>query len=84
MCWGACVPATECVSVDDCAACDTAEGQFCTQYLSRGGPTSYCVERPEACGDSATCACAGDSVCVDYFDICSDERGELTCTCPTC
>jgi hypothetical protein len=83
LCWGSCVPATECVSIDDCAACDGV-GQFCAQYVSRGGPTTYCVERPESCGDTATCACVGDSVCVGIFDSCSDDGGELTCSCPTC
>ncbi|NMC69733.1 MAG: hypothetical protein GYA57_06645 [Myxococcales bacterium] len=84
MCWGPCVPATECVSVDDCASCDASAGQACVQYLSRGGPTTYCVERPAGCGERATCACLGASVCVGIFDVCSDDSGVLTCSCPTC
>jgi len=84
MCWGPCVPATECVSVDDCAACDASAGQACVQYASRGGRTAHCVDRPASCGVRATCDCLGASVCVGIFDVCRDDAGVLTCSCPTC
>jgi hypothetical protein len=80
---GTCVPVTECVSVKSCAEC----GKFaCAAYATRTGPQAHCVTVPPACGDSATCACFGPTVCTKPFSGCGDLSGlrGVTCTCPTC
>jgi hypothetical protein len=80
---GTCVPVTECVSVKSCSDC----GKFaCANHATRTGPQAHCVTIPAACGDTATCACFGPTVCTKPYSSCSDFSGVrgVSCTCPTC
>jgi len=80
---GGCVPVTECTNVKSCADC----GKFpCADYATRLGPEAHCVTVPSGCGDNATCACLGPTVCTKPFSSCGDLSGVrgVSCTCPTC
>lgn len=84
-CWaGDCVPAGECASVASCADCDAKYA--CVTNVAKPAPVRHCVDVPQICGASASCACFGPSVCVGSFDQCSDLSGVkgVTCGCPTC
>ncbi len=84
-CWGTCVPASDCLSVKDCATC-AAGSQPCVNYDAQTGPTHHCVDAPAGCGDDSTCACLGPSVCLPPFATCSDLSGVkgVNCSCPNC
>jgi hypothetical protein len=80
---GGCVPVTECVSVKSCADC----AKFaCANYATFAGPEAHCVTVPNACGNAATCACLGPTVCTKSYSICNDLSGVrgVACSCPTC
>jgi hypothetical protein len=80
---GGCVPVTECLSVRSCSQC----GPFpCAIYATRPGPQYHCVTVPPACGNLATCACLGPTVCTPPYTSCGDLSGVrgVTCSCPNC
>ena len=75
-CWGACVPATECAYVYECTQC-TKPDQVCVDISMGPSDHRYCVEVPDECGTTPTCACMGDSVCGGL--PCVELSGELSC-----
>jgi len=82
MCWtGDCVPAEFCDVVSSCADC--APDEVCVEMVAQL-PTVTCSPIPEACEGVPSCACMGDDVCVSPFDLCSDDQGTITCSCPAC
>jgi hypothetical protein len=76
MCWGECVPASECAFVSECSQC-TKPGQVCAAISMGPVEHRYCIEVPEECGNTPTCACMGASVCGGL--PCELLNGELTC-----
>jgi hypothetical protein len=83
ICYGPCVPSTECHSVTSCSDCNPAT-QICVTAVALGGPTFHCVSRPSECDDKADCDCIGSSVCHPPFDECDEDDGVISCGCPTC
>jgi hypothetical protein len=82
ICWGACVPATECAAVTDCSDCDL-ETQVCVQYISFAASV-HCLPKPAACTGPADCACAGAAFCNPDSDQCSGGDGIISCECLDC
>jgi hypothetical protein len=84
-CWqGGCVPANECASVKDCAACT---GQLiCAEFPQRGGSTVHCYDIPTECNGNFGCSCAGAAVCSAPGLACQDLSGlkGIACQCPSC
>ena len=82
-CWGPCVPATECISVESCGDCDLGT-QVCVQYAQLA-VTFHCVPKPDVCSGPADCACAEEIFCDGRTDTCIDVGpNELTCECADC
>lgn len=78
-CYGACVPATECVSVGGCDQCDG--GLACV--LKEALPVQvHCVD-PAPCSTN-DCACLGPAVCAPSSEVCSEDAGGVTCSCLDC
>jgi hypothetical protein len=74
-CWGACLPATECIAVRSCAACGDA---FCVEF--QGMSTTYsCVTRVDTCDKENYCECLG-ILCGE----CSAEDDSVECVCAGC
>jgi hypothetical protein len=82
LCWGGCVPTTECGIVGSCAQC--AATQACVKEVTQIGTSVHCVPIPPACDDKPSCACMGGGVCVGIFDTCTETAEGLECTCSAC
>ena len=84
-CWGPCVPAEECASVRDCAAC-TDPLDICVTYVTQLGPQHHCVPVPKGCEGTPNCRCLGSRVCLRPFGSCTDNSGVrgVSCDCPVC
>lgn len=69
-CWGPCLPATSCYTVDDCDACP--DGFHCLPYVHIPGIIA-CAPIPEECPDPPTCECLGDQPCNRATETSCDE-----------
>ncbi len=58
-CWGACVNASECLTLDNCDAC-SSPGFLCVQEY---GPNRKCVPVPVACTSHINCDCLKSYLC---------------------
>ena len=84
-CWqGSCVPADECHTVKDCAACTGPLA--CVTVTTQIAIQRHCVDIPAVCGGAASCACFGPSVCTSPYTNCTDMSGikGVGCDCPNC
>ena len=76
-CWGPCIAPTECSDVTDCAACGDA---LCVKFPNVGGTTIRCVARQAQCEGGDWCGCL--KPCGSFG--CNEQKGEISCYCPTC
>ena len=83
-CWtGECVPAEYCDVIPDCSFCP--QGRLCVKNLDLGPTQPTCEPIPPGCSDDPDCACAGDLVCKDPYNFCSEQQGPVIhCECPVC
>lgn len=79
-CWsGACVKASACRNLNDCALCNP-EWYACATF-----PRSSlvrCVEVPSVCSSDRSCECLRPHVCPGYG--CIRDENEYMCDCPYC
>jgi len=83
LCWGPCVPASQCAFVPNCSNCDP---KMYTCVTDVGWVFEHhCVPTPQACKNDLSCECMQNAVCLPPFDHCSASPTDgVFCECTNC